>query len=75
MVHTLWQILDPPLFITHARMYCDRACSIDEKNMFYVFFYKIKKKTCFLCFFYFFYVFCTFFNFVFLLSLKQKRTK
>jgi len=34
-----------------------------------------KKNMFFMFFLIFFYVFCTFFNFVFLLSLKQKRTK
>jgi len=52
------------------------AESIDVKNMFYVFFYK-SLKTCFFLFFTFFIfsMFFVLFNFVFLLPLKQKRTK
>jgi len=46
---------------------------MDEKNMFYVFYKSLKNM--FFNVFYFIYVFCTFLNFVFLLSLKQKRTK
>jgi len=46
---------------------------IDEKNMFYVF-YKSLKKHVFM-FFIFSMFFFYFFNVVFLLSLKQKRTK
>jgi len=47
--------------------------SIDEKNMFYVFYKSLKNM--FFYVFYFLYVFLYFFNFVFLLSLKQKPTK
>jgi len=50
------------------------VCSIDEKNMFYVFFIKVLK-TRFYVFLFFSMFFLYFFNFVFLLSLKQKRTK
>jgi len=45
-----------------------------KKNMFYVFFHK-SLKNMFLCFFKFLNVFFVFSNVVFLLFLKQKRTK
>jgi len=48
--------------------------TIDEKKHVLCFLLKFKKHV-FYVFLNFFNVFCTFFNYVFLLSLKQKRTK